>query len=57
MLLKEINRDYNDNRSKNHHLHWLDSPAWALAFFKSFLYSSLFNIKFLKFLSPKILMS
>jgi hypothetical protein len=35
-----------------HHHHWLDSPVWALAFFKSFLHSSLFNAKFFQFFSP-----
>jgi hypothetical protein len=39
------------------HLHWLDSPAWALAFFTSFLHSSLLNAELVQFLSRKILMS
>jgi hypothetical protein len=33
----------------NYHYDWLDSPAWALAFFRSFLPSSLLNL-----LKPKL---
>jgi hypothetical protein len=39
------------------HHHWLDSPVWALAFYKTFLHTSLFNVKFFQFLSPKSLIS
>jgi hypothetical protein len=41
----------------HHRHHWLESPVWALAFFKSFLHSALFNAKFFQFLFPKSLIS
>jgi hypothetical protein len=46
--------------NKNNH-HWLDSPVWALSFFKSFLHSSLFfavlnrSVRLLLFRSRKSL--
>jgi hypothetical protein len=38
----------------NHH-HWLDSPAWALAFLRSFCHLSFSIATFLQFFTPKVL--
>jgi hypothetical protein len=41
---------------EDHHYHWLDSPWWALAFLRSFAYSSLSRATFFLFLTSSILM-
>jgi hypothetical protein len=42
-----------DIQHHHHNHHRLESPAWALAFFKSFPHSFLFNAKFLYSSLPK----
>jgi len=56
---------YNNNNNNNnyyyyyyyYYYYWLDSPWWALAFLRSFVYSSLLGATLFQFLTSNILMS
>ena len=41
-------------REEKHQRHWLESPWWALAFFRSFARSSLSRANFFQFLTSKM---